>query len=167
MFNAELWAILDALELSITKIRNDNLSIITIFIDSRAAITNLHDSKAKTRKDIFLTLIYENVYKIKSSGHILILRWVSSYSKIPENAKMDISAKNMAQKRRRQTDYLSFFTFLKSELRKIKLAELVLCYQRKIQEQKTILQRFYILIVKESISLVFGKALKKFVMWFY
>lgn len=33
LFNIELWAITDAVELSIKKMRNGNLSMITVFTD--------------------------------------------------------------------------------------------------------------------------------------
>ena len=166
-FDAKLWAISDALELSIKKTRNGNPSMITIFTDSRAAIAKILDSNARTGGDAIRTLIYENAHEIKSSGHTLILRWVPSHSKILGNEKADVSAKDTARKRGRQTDHSSSLTFIKTELRKTKLAELVLWHQIKSQEREATLQGSYVPIVKEGITPVLGKALKKFAMRFY
>ena len=55
-FDAELWAISDALELSIKKMRNGNPSMITIFTDSRAAVAKILDSNARTGGDAIRTL---------------------------------------------------------------------------------------------------------------
>lgn len=130
-FDAELWAISDALEISIKETRNGNPLKITIFTDSQAALAKIIDSKAKIGGDTIRALIQENAHEIKSSGHTLILRWVLSQSKIPGNKKADASAKDIAHKRGRQTDYPSSLTFIKTELRKTKLAELVLWHQIK------------------------------------
>ena len=53
------------------------------------------------------------------------------------------------------------------ELRKTKLAELVLWHQIKSQEREATLQGSYVPIVKGGINAILGKPLKKFAMRFY
>ncbi len=100
--------------------------MITIFTDSQAAIAKILDPQVRAGGDMIRAIIQENAYNIMSGGNTLVLRWVPSYSKIPENEKADASAKVVAHKWERQTDYPSSLTFIKTELQKTKLAELVL-----------------------------------------
>ena len=47
LFNVKLWAILDALELSIKETKNRDLIMITIFRDSQAAIAKNFDPQVR------------------------------------------------------------------------------------------------------------------------
>lgn len=131
LFDVEIWAISDALGLSIKKTRNGNPLIITIFTDSQAAIAKILDPKAGTGGDAIRAPIYKNIHKIKSNSYTRILIWVPNHYMIPGNKNADIIAKHMAQKRGRQTDHASSYTVIKMELYKTKLAKLILRYQIK------------------------------------
>lgn len=108
------------MEISIKKTRNDIPLTITIFTDLQVAITKILDPKVKIRRNAIQTLIYKNAYKIKSSSHGLILRWLPSYSKISENEKSDMSVKNLAQRKERLTNHMSSLTVIKTKLYKMK-----------------------------------------------
>lgn len=73
----------------------------------------------------------------------------------------------MAHKRGRQIDYPSSLTFIKTELLKTKLAEIVLWHQTKSHEREATRQGSYVLVVKGGINETLGKTLKKFAMRFY
>ena len=150
----------------VTRSLHYNSLIITIFTDSQAAIAKILDSKARTGGDMIRALMQENAHEIKSSGHTLVLRWVPSHSNIPGIKKADASAKDVAHKRGRQTGYPSSLKFIKTELEKTKLAELV-WHQIKSQEREATRQRSYVPIVKWGINKILGKTLKKFAMRFY
>lgn len=66
LFDLELYAILDGLELSIKKTKNHNSLIITIFTDSQVAIARILDFNVRIGEDAIITLIYENMHEIKS-----------------------------------------------------------------------------------------------------
>lgn len=73
-FDAELWAISDALVLGIERTRNVGPTTVTVFTDSQAAITKILDPKARFGGDAVRSLVYQNAHVIKNAGHTVVLR---------------------------------------------------------------------------------------------
>ena len=103
-FDAELWAISDALEIGIKKTRDGSPTTVTVFTDSQAAIAKILEPKVRSGGGAVRDLIYQNAHEIRDGGHILVLGWVPSHSKIPGNEKTDAVAKDVAQKGGRETE---------------------------------------------------------------
>lgn len=57
-YDAELWAIADALVLGIRKIGNVDCTRVTIFTDSQAAVTKISDQRSRVGGDAIRNLIY-------------------------------------------------------------------------------------------------------------
>ena len=105
--------------------RNGSPTTVTVFTDSHAAITKILDPKVKPGGGAIQDLIYQNALTIRNNGHILVLQWVPSYSKILRNEKADAVAKDAAYKGGRGTDQWSSLTLIKTELQKTRAAELL------------------------------------------
>ena len=104
-FDAELWAISDALEMTIKKMRNTNPTIVTIFTDSHAAITKILEPKIRPGGGMIRDLIHWNALDIQNDGHFLVLRWVPSHSKVLGNEKADVVTKDVPRKGGRKIDH--------------------------------------------------------------
>ena len=85
--------------------RNKSLITVAVFTDSYATIIMILEPKVRHIRGAVRDLTYQNAINIKNNGPTLILRWVSSYSKILGNEKGDAIAKNVAHKRDRRTDH--------------------------------------------------------------
>lgn len=161
-FDAELWAISDALEISIKKTRNANPTTVTVFTGSHAAIGKTVNPKVRPGGGAVRDLIYQNALDIRKNGHLLVIQWVPSHLKVPGNEKADAVAKDVARKGGRNTDHWSSLTHIKVEIQKTKVAELVQWHQTKSQEREATLRRFYIPKVKGGMSPAFSNTSKKF-----
>ena len=94
-FDAELWAISDAVEIGIKKTRNGSPTTVTVFTDSQTAIAKILKPKVRSGGDAVRDLIYQNADTIKDSGHTSVLRWIPSHSKVLGNDKADAAAKGV------------------------------------------------------------------------
>ena len=84
--------------------------MITVFIDSQAAIIKILNLKARVGWDAIWNLIYQNVYVIKNGGHIVVLKWVFSHSKILENRNVDTTTKHFAHKKKKEINHWNLLT---------------------------------------------------------
>ncbi len=166
-FDAELWAISDALEISTKKTRNGNPTTVTVLTDSHAAITKILEPKVRPGGGAVRDLIYRNALNIRNNGHTLVLRWVPSHSKILGNEKADGVAKDVAHKGGRRTDHWSSLTHIKTELQKTRAAKLLRWHQAKSQEREATMRGFYVPNAKSVISPTLGKTLKKYAIRYY
>ena len=109
-------AISDALVLGIKSRKNVGSTTVTVFTDSQAAITKILDLKARVGSDAVWNLIYQNTYVIKNAEYTVVLQWVPGHSKIPENERANVAAKDVAQKEGIETNHWSSLTYIKAEL---------------------------------------------------
>ena len=166
-FDAELWAILDALEIGIKKTRNGNPTTVTVFTDSHAAIDKVVNPKVRPGGGAVTDLIYKNALEIRENGHLLVVQWVPSHSKVPGNERADTVAKDVARKGGRNIDHWSSLTHIKIAIQKTKLAELVQWHQAKSQEREATLRGFYIPKVKVGMSPTLSNTSKKYAMRYF
>ena len=73
-FDVELWAISDALELSIKKTKNRSPTTVIVFIDSHTAIVKILEPKVRPGEGAIRDLIYRNTLNIRNNGHTLVLQ---------------------------------------------------------------------------------------------
>lgn len=74
MFDVELWAISNALELNIKKTRNKSFTTVTVFIDLYAAIAKVFEPKVRPIRGAIRDFIYQNMLNIRNNGYILVLQ---------------------------------------------------------------------------------------------
>lgn len=114
LFDAELWAISDALDLGSKKTRNAKPTTVTIFTDSQTAMTKILDPKTKVGGDAVQNLVYQSAQAMKNAGHTVVLRQIPGHSNILGNKKADEAAKNVANKGERETDHQSSLAQIKA-----------------------------------------------------
>lgn len=166
-YNAELWAIADALVLGIRKIGNADCTTVTIFTDSQAAITKISDQRTRVGGDAIRNLIHQNALTIKNAEHTTVLQWVPGHSKLLGNERADMAAKDCAHNGGRQTNHWSSLTYIKSELQKARSAELLAWHQTKSQEREATARGYYVPSTKSCINPTLGGTPKKYAMRFY
>ena len=81
-YDAELWAISDALVAAIKEIRNGNATAVTIFTDSSAAMIKMGKKVANPKGLAVRDLVYERAKELTKDGHSVTLRWIPGHSKI-------------------------------------------------------------------------------------
>lgn len=84
--------------------RNKSPTTVTIFTNLYTAIIKVFDPKMRLSKDAIWDLIYQNALIVRNDKQTLVLQWISHYSKILENEKADVVAKNVAYKGGRGID---------------------------------------------------------------
>ena len=63
---------------------------------SHSAISKIVDPKVRPGGDALRNLIFQRAFNIRKNGHLLVIRWVPNHSKVPENKKADVIAKEVA-----------------------------------------------------------------------
>lgn len=89
-YNAELWAISEALEVASKGARNTITKLVKVFTDSKAALTIIQEKNARSAVKEF---IYQRAKELTQSGHEVIFRWVPVHSKIEGTEKADLAQK--------------------------------------------------------------------------
>ena len=84
-FDTELWAIFDALEAAIKETRNATSMPITIFTDSRAALTKIQKKTSEPEGLEVRDLVYQRAEELITNGHSVTLRWVLGHSEVEGN----------------------------------------------------------------------------------
>lgn len=144
-YDAELWAVFDALEVAIKETRDVNHKVLTIFIDPSVAMINIQKIVAKPEGLAVRDPIYQRANKPITNGHSVTLRWASGYSKIEGNGRADFAARSAAYRRGKETDYWNSLTHVKIELKRTRLAALLAWRQLKIQEREASRPETYLL----------------------
>ena len=81
-FDAELWAISDALEMTIKKTRNTNPTTVTIFTDSHAANTKILEPKIRPGGGLIRDLIHRNALDIQNDRRGGSTWWLKNKRKV-------------------------------------------------------------------------------------
>lgn len=166
-FDTELWAISDALEVAIKESRNVTATPVTVFTDSRVALTKIQKKASEPEGLAVRDLAYQRAKELTTNGHSVILRWIPGHSKVEGNEKADIAAKGAAERGGLETNCWSSLTHPKTELKRTRLAELSTWHQMKAQERETSRRGFYIPQAKYGINPTLGKAPKPYAPRYY
>ena len=74
LFDVELWAISDTLELSTKKTKKGNLIMIIVFTDLYTAIAKIFELKVRPVRGAIKNLIYRNTLNIRNNKYTLVLQ---------------------------------------------------------------------------------------------
>ena len=162
--DAELWAIFEALEVVIKETDNFNTTSITVFTDSKAALTKIQENG---RKSAIKDFLYQRATELVQSGHVVVFQWVPGHSKIEENERADLAAKEVAYRGGKETECWSSLAHVRTELKRTTLDELSTWHLLKTQEREVISWGFYISRAKFGIDPTLGKAPKKYAAQYY
>ena len=164
--DAELWAILEALDIAHKTATVRNIQI-TIFSDSQKALKAIALPSAYQEYRFLRSLIYQKTEKLQSNGHHTTFFWVPGHSGILGNEKADLAAKNRAEKGGRLTERWSSLAYIRKNVDEVRSRAVAWRHETEIRERKMSRRGYYIPRTEEGISLVLGNPPKKYASRFY
>lgn len=93
ILDAELWAILNALEIAIKEMANTKSIPISIFCDSQEALEAIQHPCSRKENWVLRVTIYRTAGTLQENEHPIVLRCVPSYSGIIGDEKANLAAK--------------------------------------------------------------------------
>lgn len=157
MLDAELWAVLEALDIARKETLNAKNAPITIFCDSQKAI------KAIEHPFIYQgnRFLRNSIYKRPKSSSITAIRWTPSHSGLPGNERADLTAKARAETGGRLLERWSSLAYIKKNLITARSKEITKWHETKTQEREASRRGYYIPWTKSGLNPVLGNAPKK------
>ncbi len=157
---------LSALEIARDETSNTSNAPITIFSDSQKALREIqHPTSHKNR---FLRgQIYYQATILESTGHPIVFRWTPGHSGLEGNKKVDLTAKNRAEKGGKQAERWSSLAYIKENLAQARRKEHAKWHEVKTQEREVSRQGFYIPWTETKINPILGNAPKKYASRYY
>lgn len=113
------------------------------------------------RKPIFGGLIYCKAEKLQSNGHSIVFRWIQDHSGFIGNEKVDLAAKNRAERGGKQVERWSSLAYFKKNLTQAQSKVLTKWHELKMQEREVSRHGFYVLSTKAEINPILANAPKK------
>lgn len=162
IIDAELWAIAIGLETAGKLILNSHPTPVTIFSDSREALTSLGQLSSRARNTYLRSLICQEASDLGSKGHSVTIRWIPSHAGLVGHDKADQSARDKAQRGGKPVEQWNSLAHVKKELAESHSQKLTRWHEMKIQERETSRQGFYIPRVEKGMSKVLGSTAKKY-----
>ena len=104
IINAGLWAIAIGLETAEKVILDSHQTAITIFSDSREALTTLCQLSSRTKTPYLRNLIDQKASDLESKGKSVIIRWIPGHVGLVGHDKADQSARERARKGRKPVE---------------------------------------------------------------
>lgn len=143
IFDAELWAILNALDIATQETLNANNTPMTIFCDLQKALQAIQHPSYK--ENWFLRRqIYHKAKNLQSTRHLIIYWWTPGHSGLEGSKRADLTAKNRAEKSDKQAERWSSFAYIKENLAQARPRELAKWHEVKTQEREVSCRGFYI-----------------------
>lgn len=159
VLDAELWAILSALEIARDETFNTSNAPITIFSDSQKDLQEIQHPAA--HKNRFLRgQICHQATILQSTGHPIVCRWAPGHSDLEGNKKADLTANNRAEKGGKQAERWSSLAYIKENLAQARRKELAKWHEVKTQEREISRQGFYIPWTETKTNPILGNAPK-------
>ena len=98
ILDAELWAILEALDIARKETLNAKNAPITIFCDSQKEIRAIEHPYIHQGNRVLRNSIYQKAKELQHNGHPIAIRWTTSHSGLPGNERADLTAKARAER---------------------------------------------------------------------
>ena len=166
ILDAELWAILEALDIAAKETRNMANAPVTIFCDSQEALRAIEHPPSHKRNRFLRGSIYEKTKKLESNKHHVTIRWIPSHSGLVGNERADKAAKNRAERGGQQTERWSSLAHIRKNLVQARSQELTNWHEEKKQERENSRRGYYI-PWKEGINSTLANAPKKYASRYY
>ena len=164
--NAELWAILKALEVAL-KVLGKKEAPVTIFCNSQKVVRTIQSTTSCNESQFLRNLINHKAGKLQCDGYLIAIRWIPSHSRLKGNKKADLAAKTYTQRRERQAEKWSSLAYIKKNLNGIRAKEFGKWYQTQTEKRKASCRDFYVPYTKNGINSTLENAPKKYASWFY
>ncbi len=162
IIDAELWAIAIGLEMAEKVILRSHQTAVTIFSDSREALTTLCQLSSHTRTPYLRNLIYQKASGLERKGISVTIRWIPSHVGLVGHDKADQGARGEAQKGEKPIEQWSSLTHIKKKMIESHSQELAKWHEAKIREREASRRGFYVLRVEKGMSKVLGHTAKKY-----
>lgn len=114
--NAELWAISNGLDIARKTTLNCHQTPITVFSDSRKALTTLCQLSSYTNTLYLKNLVNQKTSDQKSKGHSVVIWQIPNHVRLVGHDKADQSAKDKAQRQGNPVEQQSSLTHIKKKL---------------------------------------------------
>lgn len=115
IIDAELWAILEALDIANQTGISRNIPI-KIFCDSQKALNAIAHLSTCQEYRFLRGLTYQRTEKLQNNGHHTTFLWVPVHSGILGNEKADLVARNRAEKGGRLTERWSSLAYIRKNV---------------------------------------------------
>ena len=159
--DAGLWAISEALDIANKSGIGSDIPV-TIFCDSQKALNTIARPSTCQEYRFLRDLIYKRTEELQSNGHHIKFIWVPGHSGILGNEKAHIVARNRAGKGEKLTERWSSLAYVRKNVDEIRSRAIAQWHETEIRERETSRRGYYIPRTKEGISVVLGKAPKKY-----
>lgn len=137
VFDVELWAILDALDIITKETLNINNKPIQNFGGSQKALKAMQHFFSCKENWVLRGLIYRKAEKLQSHGHSIVFGWISGHSGLIGNEKFDLAAKNRAERGGKETQRWNSLVYIKKNLAQAWSKELTKRNELNMQEEKS------------------------------
>ena len=159
ILDAELWAIANGLDVA-RKITQETNTPITIFSDSREALTEIQKVNPYTDSPYLKSLIHQKTNDLKQHGHPVTIRWIPSHVGLVGHDQADQKAKNTTCRGGKPEEQWSSLTNVKRKLVESQAQELTRWHETKRQEREISRRGFYIPRLEKGMSKVLGSTSK-------
>lgn len=128
----------------ITATLNNHNTPLTIFSDSRGALTAIRQSTLCTNSPYLRNLTYQRILDLESNGQVVTIRWIPCHVGFVGHDKADNRAKNKTPKGGKLAEHWSSLFHIKKELEESKSQELTRWNEVKTQERESSRRGFYV-----------------------
>lgn len=124
VLDAELWAVVKALEIAEKETENTREIPVTIFCDSQKALKAIQHSPFYKDNHFLRGIIYHTARQLQEQGHPIAFHWVPAHSGVTGNEKANLAARDRAARGGKQAERWSSLEYVKKNLIKAQATEL-------------------------------------------
>lgn len=143
ILDAELWAVAIALEAAKTETRGNLRARITVFTDSREALTTIQQFSPCISSPYLRDLIYQRTLDLKKVGRSVTIRWIPSHVGLVGHDRADQSAKDIARRGGKPAEQWSSLTNIQEKMVESRLSEFAKWHKTKRDEREASRRGFY------------------------
>ena len=165
VLDPELWSLSEALSVALKETALRNSYKVTVFSDSQTAIRKLQ-GLITGRGQALKAQIVKRTKLLQARDSEVTIQWIPSHSKVEENERVDIAAKETATKGKATVKWNSL-AYIKRSIREAKTSEILSWYQTKNNEREARNRSYYVPRLKPGIQPALGQTPKKYAIRFF